>query len=85
MSQERVKEQLDEIADDVVVARKAKVADAGWEVWREASDDLKNAAERVHSLQREMRAAVDAATSTWRWTVGVGISLVLFVVSHLFF
>jgi hypothetical protein len=80
---EEVKERFGAISEQVVSARKAKVAHSGWSAWKEASDELKSAATSVKVLAREMGAAADAAgsmrTAKHRWLFGIGLSLLLFL------
>jgi hypothetical protein len=59
---EEVQERFDALTDDIVAARRAKVADGDWNAWTDAADDLEKAAEKMKALKREMGAAVDAAT-----------------------
>ncbi|HEY7951505.1 MAG TPA: hypothetical protein VID70_00865, partial [Solirubrobacteraceae bacterium] len=51
------------LSDDIVRARRAKIADGDWTAWTNAADDLESAARKMKTLKREMGAAVDAATS----------------------
>jgi hypothetical protein len=60
---EEVQERFDALTDDIVQARRAKIADGDWIAWTEAADDLEEAAKKMKALKREMGAAVDAALS----------------------
>lgn len=60
---EEVQERFDALTDDIVQARRAKIADGDWMAWTEAADDLEEAAKKMKGLKREMGAAVDAASS----------------------
>jgi hypothetical protein len=75
---EEVQERFDALSDDIVQARRAKIADGDWTAWTNAADDLESAAKKMKVLKREMGAAVDAVTSRrydWRLMVaGVGLS-----------
>lgn len=72
---EEVEQRFDEITDDVVAARRAKIADEDWTAWTNAADDIERAAQRLKALRREMGAAVDAAVSRRNaaifWATGV--------------
>jgi hypothetical protein len=58
---EDVQSRFDRITDDIVAARRAKIADEDWTAWTNAADDFEAAAQKMKDLQREMGAAVDAA------------------------
>lgn len=58
-----MQERFDALTDDIVQARRAKIADGDWIAWTEAADDLEEAAKKMKALKREMGAAVDAALS----------------------
>jgi hypothetical protein len=58
---EDVQSRFDRITDDIVAARRAKIADEDWTAWTNAADDFEAAAQKMKELQREMGAAVDAA------------------------
>lgn len=60
---DEVQERFDALSDDIVRARRAKIADGDWTAWTNAADDLESAAKKMKVLKREMGAAVDAATS----------------------
>jgi hypothetical protein len=79
---DEVRRRFDQISDNVVAARGAKVAADGWNAWKDASDDLKTAAGDITELRKEMAAAVDAAAATWRWVLGIGLAIVLAIASH---
>lgn len=59
---EEAQQRFDALTDDIVQARRAKIADGDWSAWTDAADDLENAAKKMKALKREMGAAVDAAT-----------------------
>jgi len=61
VSPEEVEERFDKITNDVVSARRSKIADEDWSAWTNAADDLEGAAQKLKALKREMGAAVDAA------------------------
>jgi hypothetical protein len=61
ISPEEVETRFDQITDDIVQARRLKVADEDWDAWTNAADDFESAAKKMKSLRREMGAAVDAA------------------------
>lgn len=52
---------FDELSDNIVAARRAKIADGDWSAWTDAADDLESAATEMRKLKREMGSAVDAA------------------------
>lgn len=56
-----VQSRFDQITDDIVAARRAKIADEDWTAWTDAADDFEKAAQKMKELKREMGAAVDAA------------------------
>jgi hypothetical protein len=58
---EEVQSRFDQITDDIVSARRAKIADEDWTAWIDAADDFEAAGQKMRQLQREMGAAVDAA------------------------
>lgn len=58
---EEVETRFDQLSDDIVQARRAKIADEDWSAWTDAADDLEAAAHKMRKLKREMGAAVDAA------------------------
>ncbi|HEX7244145.1 MAG TPA: hypothetical protein VF245_01095 [Solirubrobacterales bacterium] len=60
---EEVQARFDGLSDDIVQARRAKIADGDWSIWTDAADSLEAAAAEMRKLKREMGAAVDAATS----------------------
>jgi hypothetical protein len=60
---EEVQKRFDQLSDDIVQARRAKIADEDWSAWTDAADDLESAVTKMRALKREMGAAVDAATS----------------------
>jgi hypothetical protein len=60
---EEVQARFDALSDDIVQARRAKIADGDWDIWTRAADDLEAAAKKMRVLKREMGAAVDAAVS----------------------
>ncbi len=60
---DEVQDRFDALSDDIVQARRAKIADGDWTAWTSAADDLESAAKKMKVLKREMGAAVDAATS----------------------
>ncbi|MFZ1926976.1 MAG: hypothetical protein WAU42_12645 [Solirubrobacteraceae bacterium] len=78
---EEVEKRFDQIGDDIVRARRAKIADEDWPAWTEAADEFESAAQKMKVLKREMGAAVDAAVSQrsqWRMMVaGVALSAVV--------
>jgi hypothetical protein len=78
---EEVQDRFDALTDDIVQARRAKIADGDWTAWTNAADDLESAASKMKALKREMGAAVDAATSRrhdWRvMLAGAGLSAAL--------
>ena len=74
---DEVEQRFDSITDDVVAARRSKVADEGWVAWTAAADDFEAAAQKLKQLRREMGAAVDAATSMRRDWLLLGISSVV--------
>lgn len=86
---DEVEQRFTAISLRVVAARRAKVADAGWTAWKDASDDLKDAAEQLQVLKREMGAAVDAARSASsarnRWIVSLVVGVVLGLGTRLLF
>ncbi len=61
VSPEDVEERFDKISDDIVLARRSKIADEDWSAWTSAADELEGAAQKLKALRREMGAAVDAA------------------------
>lgn len=75
VSQEEVDQRFDKISDDIVAARRAKIADEDWTAWTNAADDLEGAAQKLKVLKREMGAAVDAAVSRRNavvfWATGI--------------
>lgn len=58
---DEVRGRFDALTDDIVEARRAKIADGDWIDWTRAADDLESAATKMKALKREMGAAVDAA------------------------
>jgi hypothetical protein len=78
---EEVRRRRDDIIDRVTIARDAKVADGGWEVWKAAAYDLDAALTALRTLKREMGAAVDAAEGSIvarrRWILGIVLGAVL--------
>jgi hypothetical protein len=60
---EEVQGRFDALSDNIVHARRAKIADGDWAAWTTAADDLESAAQEMKTLKREMGAAVDAAMS----------------------
>jgi hypothetical protein len=58
---EEVQARFDQISDDIVQARRAKIADEDWTAWTNAADEFESAAKKMKVLKREMGAAVDAA------------------------
>lgn len=58
---DEVQQRFDALTEDIVHARRAKIADGDWSAWTDAADDLENAAKKMKALKREMGAAVDAA------------------------
>ena len=82
---EQLHYRFDSILRRCLEARKAKVADGGWDEWKTASSELQNAAAETADLQRDIRAAVEAAHTSLRFGIGVTLAIVLFVLSHIFF
>jgi hypothetical protein len=58
---DEVQKRFDQITDDIVQARRSKIADEDWSAWTNAADDFEAAAQKLGVLKREMGAAVDAA------------------------
>jgi hypothetical protein len=58
---DEIHERFSKITDDIVLARRAKIADEDWAAWTAAADELEAAGQQVRALKREMGAAVDAA------------------------
>lgn len=56
-----VDERFDATVDNIVAARRSKIADEDWEAWTAAADEFETAAKEIKQLKREMGAAVDAA------------------------
>lgn len=66
---EEVEIRFDRITDDIVEARRSKIADEDWDAWKRAADEFESAAQKMKALRREMGAAVDAAKaqrSQWK-------------------
>lgn len=85
ISPEQLQRRFDAILKQCLEARRAKVADGGWDEWKTASAELQNAAALTGELQRDIRAAVEAAHTSWRFALGVALAIILFVLSHVFF
>ena len=81
---EEVQARFDGLSNNIVEARRAKIADGDWSAWTDAADSLEAAASEMRKLKREMGAAVDAVNER-RYhrrlmLGGVALSVVLGVV-----
>lgn len=84
---EEVQTRFDGLSDNIVEARRAKIADGDWSVWTNAADSLEAAAVEMRKLKREMGSAVDAANerrynwsgcNPWRSSVRCWVVVLLF-------